>query len=232
MTIAVFAAILVAVAVGLHLFATASPTAVAVLLRKLSPWAVMAAAALLALRGQLFLAAPLTILAGALFRKYGGLGSVFDAASRSDGQKSQVRTRILAMELDHDTGAMDGEVLAGEYAGRRLSELDLDDLTELYYECVAAGPQTSALLEAYLDRTHPEWREREGVSDTDEQQAHGGGSEMTREEAFEILGLAYGATKDEIRKAHKALMKQFHPDQGGSSYIASKINQAKDLLLE
>ena len=103
---------------------------------------------------------------------------------------------------------------------------------KLYRECVEAGPQTSALLEAYLDRAHPDWRDGEDVGGAGQEQASTGSSAMTREEAFEILGLPSGAARSEIRKAHRTLMKSFHPDQGGSSYLASKINQAKDLLLE
>jgi hypothetical protein len=232
MNAAVFAAVLIAIAIGLKLFVNASPAAVAATMRKMSAWVVFGLAGVLALRGQVALAAPLLVVGTILLRKFGGLGAAFPGGPRSEGQKSRVRTRILAMELDHDTGAMDGEVLSGEFAGRQLSSLDLDELTALYRECEAAGPQTSALLAAYLDRVHPEWRELEGVAAADEPQVHTGGTEMTREEAFEILGLAYGATREEIRKAHRALMKQFHPDQGGSSYLASKINQAKDLLLE
>ncbi len=233
MTTAVLVAALIAVAFGLSFFANANPADIAALLRRLSAWAVIGFAALLAVRGQVILAGPLMVVGTILLRKYGGLGSVFPGgATRGQGQKSKVRTRILAMELDHDTGEMDGEVLTGEFAGRQLSSLGLDELMLLYLECEAAEPQSSALLGAYLDRAHPEWREREGVSDAGEEHGHTGSSAMSREEALEILGLALGATREEIRKAHKALMKQFHPDQGGSSYIASKINQAKDLLLE
>jgi hypothetical protein len=52
-----------------------------------------------------------------------------------------------------------------------------------------------------------------------------------REEAYEILGLQPGATKEQIKAAHRRLMQRVHPDHGGSDYLAVRVNQAKDLLL-
>jgi hypothetical protein len=147
----------------------------------------------------------------------------------SSGGTSTINTRFLEMSLDHDSGRMDGLVLEGEYRGRRLSEIDLDQLMELLAVCRAHDPRSAALLEAYLDRVHGE-RWREGA-ETGGQGGFSSETRMTREEAFSILGLDEGATSDEIREAHRRLMQKFHPDRGGSDYLAAKINEAKRQLL-
>ncbi|MGQ0664996.1 MAG: DnaJ domain-containing protein [Pseudomonadota bacterium] len=156
-----------------------------------------------------------------------------NAAGPTPGSVSQVETAWLRMSLDHDTGSMDGTVLEGAFKGRRLGELAPDALIALLTECRVNDGEAAALLEAYLDHTRPDWRAEAG-----EKAAAGGGGRgsapsaaMTREEAYRILGLAPGADDKAIREAHKRLMMKLHPDQGGSTYLAAKINQAKDLLV-
>ncbi len=159
------------------------------------------------------------------------------AAPRS-GQASSVETAWLAMRLDHDSGAMEGEVRAGRFAGRRLADLPLADLLALRDECRATDPDSLALLEAYLDRVHgAAWRgqaegggEAHGGDET-RGRARSGAGGMTREEAYEILGLEPDAAPEAVKEAHRRLMQNYHPDRGGSTYLAAKINQAKDLLL-
>ena len=150
------------------------------------------------------------------------------ARGPSSGQTSEVATRFLDMTLDHDSGSMTGTVREGRFAGRPLDTLSLDDLIELWQTCMAEDEQSARVLESYLDRTLGDaWREK-----ASEGRASGGpGAPMTREEAYEILGLEPGADEAEIRKAYRRLMQKIHPDQGGSGYLAAKINQAKDLLL-
>ena len=105
----------------------------------------------------------------------------------------------------------------------------LADLQQLLRECVAAGDQSEALLMAYLDRSHPEWREQGGS----QQQGAGGATpgSMTRAEALDVLGLKEGASDAAIRKAYRDLMKKHHPDQGGSAWFAARINEARNVLL-
>lgn len=150
--------------------------------------------------------------------------------TRSSGSSSAVRSRYLTMQLDHDTGAMAGTVTAGRHAGRNLDEMSDAELRELGRE-VAADSQSVALLEAYLDRRFPGWREDvEGDAAAGPRRTADAGP-MTDEQAYQILGLAPGAGEAEIRAAHRRLMMRVHPDQGGSTFLAAKINEAKDRLL-
>lgn len=182
----------------------------------------------LALRGGIAAAAPFLALGLGLLGKSLPLGDIFGFGRKTPGQKSRVQTRMLAMELDHDSGAMDGEVLEGEFRGRRLSELNLESLLRLLRACSSVADQSGALLEAYLDRTVKDWRRTAGGKRSSGEAPAGA---MTREEAHAVLGLKPGASPEDVRSAHRHLMKQFHPDHGGSDYLAAKINQAKDLLL-
>ncbi|HEC17524.1 MAG TPA: molecular chaperone DnaJ [Sedimenticola sp.] len=153
-----------------------------------------------------------------------------NADGPSAGQRSQVQTRFIRMFLDHDSGEMGGEVIAGRMAGRRLSELDLSQLTALWREYNAEDPESADLLEAYLNRIHGEaWRDHcEAGAGRAETPAD---TRMSPEEARKILGVQEGAGAEEIISAHRRLAQKLHPDRGGSTYLAAKINRAKDVLL-
>lgn len=148
----------------------------------------------------------------------------------ASGQTSTVETRFLRMTLDHDTGDMDGEILEGGFEDRLLNQLTLDELLTLLNECQRNDSESAALLQAYLDRTHPEWHDQ---FETQGQTEHAtpASDTMTADEAYEILGVKKDATEEEITQAHRRLMLKLHPDRGGSDYLATKINLAKDCLL-
>jgi DnaJ-domain-containing protein 1 len=228
--------LLVALPLGLIAFLKASPAQMAAILRVLGGGVLLAIGTLLATRGLALVGAPMALYGFLMVARGLGMASGgtrgFGSANRSSGQNSSVRTSMLAMELDHDSGDMDGEVLAGPLAGKRLSELDIKELSALMSECLVANDQSPALLEAYLDRHHPDWHETAGVSEGASHPGTGADAgPMTRRDALETLGLGLGATEEDIRKAHRKLMKKYHPDQGGSDYLAARINQAKDVLL-
>lgn len=160
----------------------------------------------------------------------GGLGQF---GSSVGGQKSsEVNTDSLRMQLDHATGELEGEVLRGPFAGRSLDSLGLRELLDLLAEFQREDPRSVALLETYLDRRQPDWRAHVAG-----EQAHGTAHAaatdgvMDEATACSILGLAPGASPEDIKSAHRRLMTKLHPDHGGSSYLAAQLNQAKDFLL-
>jgi len=152
----------------------------------------------------------------------------------SPGASSDVETPFVRMSLDHDTGAMTGTILRGRFAGMRLDELGRAELLALLRECRTADEEGARLVEAYLDRADPEWRDdlhREQNGGHRRAPPRGAGADVTVEEAYAILGLPPGADAAAIKAAHHRLMKQLHPDHGGTDYFAAKLNRARDVLL-
>jgi DnaJ-domain-containing protein 1 len=146
------------------------------------------------------------------------------------GRTSAVSSRGLDMTLDHETGELDGVVLQGEHAGRRLSALSLAELIGLA-ENFRDDQESLRLLESYLDRAHPSWRD-DVQADADQRQgASTGTGSVSLQEAYKVLGLEQGAGEAEVREAHRRLMKGVHPDRGGSAALAAQINEAKDRIL-
>jgi hypothetical protein len=183
----------------------------------------LAVVALLALTGRIGLAVPAAFLLLGLHQ--GGY-----LALPENRRYTVLASPLFEVRLDENTGGIGGRVLKGTYAGRDLSTLDPRELMALYAE--ASGERRSrSVLEVYLDRRLPGWRENVETEAAARRRRSADAGAMSEEEAYEILGLQKGAGEADIRAAHRRLMKRVHPDQGGSTFLAVRINQAKDRLL-
>jgi hypothetical protein len=200
-------------------------------------WVVGGAAALVALLLLIARRIDVAVFFGAAafsILRTGRLGPFsFDRSASDAGNVSKVQSRYFAMELDHDTGAVQGRVLAGQFAGADLIDLGEADTRALITE-IEMDPDSVSLLESWLDANRAGWREYFAETAGGERASENPGAPATDPiaEAYEVLGLKPGATDDEIKAAHRELMKALHPDHGGSSYLASKINEARDRLLK
>jgi hypothetical protein len=227
-------AILGGVLLLIYVFVNADPARLARGLKVTGIVIAVLAVATLAISGRLAaLLAPIAMLMPLLIR----VRSILDRhRPPAGGQSSTVATAFLRMTLDHDTGTMEGTILRGRFAGMRLEELGAADLSALLRECRAEDEEGARLLEAYLDRVRPDWRdelagERAGGGGPRAGGARPTSGDMSVEEAYAILGLAPGAAPDAVKEAHRRLMVKLHPDHGGSDYLATKINRARDVLL-
>jgi hypothetical protein len=215
-----------------YLFINADPARLARGLKVTGIVIAVVAVATLAVSGRLAaLLMPVAMLMPLLIR----VRSLLDRYRPPAGnQTSTVATAFLRMTLDHDTGRMEGTILRGRFAGMRLEELGPADLLALLRECRAEDEEGARLLEAYLDRARPDWRDElagAGAGAGTSGGARPTGGDMSVEEAYAILGLAPGADAEAIKEAHRRLMVKLHPDHGGSDYLATKINRARDVLL-
>lgn len=218
---------LIVLLLALNGFKRANIAMLAQRLRTIGGITALSLAAVCAVRGLIGYALPLAMLGAWLVSgakmSWPGLPG---QGTPNEPKTSRVVTDHLEMELDHASGSMRGKVLKGVFAGRSIERLAPAELALLWRDCRFVDPKSAQLVEAFLDRSHPTWREDMARAENEP----GAGGIMTRTEAYEILGLKPGASEDDIRKAHRELMKKLHPDRGGSDYLASKINEAKDLL--
>jgi hypothetical protein len=224
--------VLAAMAIGIGWFLRANPSHLARSVRRMVFGLVIVAAGLALVFSVRFLPEILPELLGLLGLVGSALLARFLRHRSSDGfstpggrQRTEVRTAFLRAWIDHGTGEVGGAVLAGRFAGRTLDSLSDAELLEVRIEA-ASDADSVRVLEAYLDRRlGPGWR-RAG-----QQTPNAGKADMSREEAFAVLGLADGATADDIRVAHRRLIQRVHPDAGGSADLAARINRARDILL-
>lgn len=217
---------LVLALVGLRAFATAPVGTVKLALAWIAGAVglVLLAALLLTGRGlqaiwSLMLFAPL-LMQG--WRSWRAARTFSRGGQASPGQESRVGTATLDMVLHHDSGRMTGRVTRGAFMGAELADLSREELLDLLADCARQDPESVPLLEAWLDRTHPDWREAPRMPQE---------APLDRAEALAVLGLADGATEEEIRAAHRRLLRAAHPDHGGSDWLAARVNAARDVLL-
>jgi hypothetical protein len=152
-----------------------------------------------------------------------------DGLTSGPSNVSKVQSYRFAMELDHDTGEVTGRVLNGQFAGMDLLDIGENDTRILLAE-VEGDADSLSLLESWLDANRVGWREYFAEQDAGQHRSDSSAADPLAE-AYELLGLKPGATEEDVRAAHRALMKAVHPDHGGTSYLAAKINEARDLLL-
>jgi hypothetical protein len=221
----------------LQMFRAANPIVLARAIKIGGGVVSLAVAAFTGIKGELAVAVPLGIFGAGLLgwspfgaSGFGNISGMFGGLGRrrSQGQTSRVRSQFLDMTLDHDSGELRGQIVAGPNAGHSLDEFDLPQLTAMISGFDA---ESVPLLESYLDRRFPAWRQDAQGNPAGGQSRPAANGKMTNEEAYQILGLQPGAGRDEIGRAHRSLMKKLHPDQGGSTYLAARVNEAKDTLL-
>jgi hypothetical protein len=217
---------------ALRAFARASPVALARALRQGGGILALLLAAFLVLRGRIDVA---ILLGGLGFWLLGrSLPIWLRSATSRASSASRVRSAIIEMELDLASGVIRGMVLAGPDEGKSLDQMSRPQCEALYRLCRRDDPDGARLLEAYFDRRFPGWR----AAHDDRQDARGDGAHnasrpgvMSEDEAYEVLGLHKGASRDDVVRSHRSLIKKIHPDHGGSTDLAARVNEAKDVLM-
>lgn len=227
---------LVLLIVALKAYTKTPPAMLATILKRGGGFGALALGGLFLARGRIDLGLVLGGFGLWLLGLAGWSGAAFRPTGAGSRGVSRVRSAMIEMELDHATGAIRGVILAGHDEGKSLDALTRPQVLELYDVCLRDDPDGARLLEAYLDRRFAGWRAAgdahadAGGAGASERRARRAGT-ISEDEAYEILGLKKGAAAAEIARAHRDLMKKLHPDLGGTTDLAARVNEAKEVLM-
>lgn len=151
---------------------------------------------------------------------------------------SRVKTVTLDATLDPLSGSIEGKITSGEFTGQNLSSMSFEDIATYYKFCSDHDPHALRIIEAFIQREFPEqvntgnWNASQNYNQQNQHQGQNNAqASMSVEEACEILGVTDNASKQEITYAHRKLMARLHPDKGGSTFLATRVNVAKDTLI-
>jgi hypothetical protein len=219
---------------AMRAFSRADPAALARLMKRAGGFLALLVAGLVLLHGRIDFALILAAVGFWLIGVSRRAPAARRRAPRRAAGVSRVRSAMIEMELDHATGQMHGIILAGPEEGKSLDQMIRPQCEALYRLCVRADPEGARLLEVYLDRRFPRWRSA-GNKENDAGAFEPGGTPrqggMSEDEAYEVLGLHKGASRDDVMRSHRSLIKKLHPDHGGSTDLAARVNEAKDVLM-
>jgi hypothetical protein len=140
--------------------------------------------------------------------------------ARHKSSKAQATSTEYIQVVMDNNGEMGGLILKGSKAGKQLQQLSDQELLQIQQEfrsCAASVQVVRAFITKYRPHLHSGDKQQSGA--------------MSESEAKEVLNIKGDYDKAAVISAHRKLMQKFHPDRGGSDYLAAKINQAKDVLL-
>lgn len=153
------------------------------------------------------------------------------ASNYQRASESRVATRSVLLVIDHLSGRMRGEILTGSDRRQPLDVIPTEDLIELLQTCYRSDPESADALEAYLEHERG-YKSAETRRQRPDRAPRPPAERMDPDEARAVLGLRPNAGAQEVRSAHRRLIQRLHPDRGGSDYLAARVNEAKQTLLD